>query len=182
MRENEIFAVLFATLRACVPLRAPDGYPIEFAQSYQPSKQGVPETAVVLVRRITARRIGSLKRSSVWDEVNERMVTTEVQQMATTFQCDALAKAPTDNDPDVITASDLVDWAAWALQSELGMRQLRAAGIGIERVTDIRFIPIIDSEDDNESDPQFDFTLTHRDIAVTYTGVVSTIDVDIHRV
>jgi hypothetical protein len=75
-----------------------------------------------------------------------------------------------------LEAADILNRAAAVLQSDLGLDTLRAAGLGVQRVTTIRNPPLNDDFDEYEAAPTFDCVVTHtvetltKAPAVTATG------------
>lgn len=173
MTEKELFTLLGTVLTSALAARyAPTV--IDVRQADQPSLQGRPSGPAVLLSNQPAVRYGFLKREDKWDHNAELMVHTETQIMLTTFQCGALWP----QDPKALdastspTASDLVDFAAMVLQSDVVRYVLNGAGVGVLRVTDVRRPYMKDDQDRFEASPSFDFTLTHRLVVVSATPIV----------
>jgi hypothetical protein len=78
------------------------------------------------------------------------------------------------NDPNQLTAFDIVDRAASTLQSESARQAFLAAGLGILLITDLRAVHFVDDRGRHEMSPSFDFVLTYeQDFGDTNPGVVT---------
>lgn len=184
MTEAELYTLLGATLAAgfarfALPLE------VDVRQAFQPRVQGTPTGAAVLLSNVSTRRYGFLARNDEWlpDEDPPVMRHTETQAMQVKIQCNALSPpAPPPAVLPVLTAADLVNYAAAVLQSDAGRLQLQAAGVGIERITDIRQPNFKDDRDQFEASPSFDFVLDFNWSLVTNTPIVDATELRILRV
>jgi hypothetical protein len=181
MRENAIYAVLFPLLDSFLAAEFPT-MPITCYKSYNPTQQGVNSGAGVYVHRIGAtRRYGSPLRRSYWDGDVEKY--EEKQILETPFQVDALLiENPKTATSATVTACDIIDSVAGFLQSAGGMASLRAAGLSIYRITDIRLTYITDDRNRDESSPSFDFTLQHESVRLSEVPIVSTFEAGLYPI
>lgn len=108
-------------------------------------------------------------------------VHTETTQYASTFQMSGLSPQDPAN-PNQRTASDLLNYAAYAMQSSAMIQALEAQGVGILNVPEVRNPYFMDDRDRFEASPSFDFVLTHKQIIVSQTPVVQSIEVQILEV
>lgn len=175
MTENQMYTALIATINAGLTLAAVAD--VDVRQAYQPSITGRPPSPAILFSNQPSQRYGFLKRDDVWDLTTQTMTHIETQVMTTTFQCGALAEQNPSADPaTALTAGDLVSRAARILQSDAGREQLRAAGLGILRITEIRAPYFKNDQDTFEASPSFDFTLTHLLVDMSPGVPVATAD------
>lgn len=163
------------------------GHDIIVKKDYQPTNQGLPEKPALFLHKIGDRRIGFPGRKDEWVEANPPTIPvgymkhTERCWYETTWQLSALAiqnpKKP--NDP---TASDLVNYAAYVMQSQNMLIGLRDSGIGILRVMGVRNPYFVDDKNRFEANPSFDFTLTHEQVIISTSPVALTEEFQIKRI
>lgn len=175
MYDNELITLVISTIiaqeaTAIIPTWK-DGDPMPIAQAFQPTQQGVNTEPTAYMYKIGDHRYGWRGMSDVWDTVNSIMVHTEVQYYETTFQISVLSTQDPAN-PIQFTASDLANKIAYILQSQKTVETFQAAGVGIERVTDVRNPYFSDDRNRNEACPSFDFVLTHKQIVSTEDNVL----------
>lgn len=96
---------------------------------------------------------------------------TEIQQYATSFQASALANQD-PSDTESLTASDIANFAAYVMQSAATISGLEAVGVGVLRVPAVRNPYFTDDRERYEASPNFDFTLTHKQIVTTVIPVI----------
>lgn len=162
MKDNELMALLVSTLSAGLTAR---GLAAPVLQSYQPEQQGrEPSGPAVYLHRIGSKAYGFLGRRTVAGaapagQVNHR----ENQYWERSFQVNALAPLPPE-DTTSPTAFDYIVATKAVLTSDAGRRALKAGGVGILRVTDVREQYIKDDRDQYELAPSFDFTVTYQDV------------------
>lgn len=150
-------------------------------QDYQPEQQGAPSASCVFMSRLFDTRHGFSKRSYVDDVGGPGLIETDTQQMETTIQCMARISVQ-DYDFNAPTAGDLINIASHILQSDQALVQLKAQGIGVLRIRDIRAPYIVNEYDRNELSPSFDITFTHKRSLVWTVPAVDSIEYGIHRV
>lgn len=99
------------------------------------------------------------------------MIHKEVSQYETTFQLSALA---TQNPANVNqqTAADLLNYAAYSLQSQPSIATFEAQGVGVLAVKDVRNTPFRDDRDQFEYGPSFDFVMTHKQTIISTTPIL----------
>ena len=187
--ENQIFGAVIATLQAGFKTRGftvgRNAGNVYVSQWYQPRVVGAPPAGVlcVLLSNVGNHRYGFLGRQDVWDQVAGQETHTERQAMQKTIQVTGQFKplAPPNPLPDY-DASDVTKLAATILASDAGRAQLKAAGFGIERITDIRQPYFKDESDQFEQVPSFDFTLDYTAIETTTTPVVTSTEIRVESV
>lgn len=161
MTDSQLVALLVATLSAGMAAR---GRPAAVLQSYQPEQQGTEPTGpAVYLHKIGSKAYGFLGRRTVAGaapagQVNHR----ENQYWERSFQVNALAPLPPE-DVTSPTAFDYIVATKAVLTSDAGRKALRAGGVGILRVTDVREQYIKNDRDQYELAPSFDFTVTYMD-------------------
>lgn len=179
-----------------------DGISINVKQAYQPTKQGVNTSPTLYLYKVSDSRIGSPYRYSEWvtsqidTESGENiltesgdsimtdgglsgyMQTTQRQQMATTYQLSALA-AQNPADIEMLTASDLLNYAAFVLQSDDFLQALKDQNMGILRIPGSRNPYFTNDRDQFEAMPSFDFVITHKQGIVRKTPALQTVEYQI---
>lgn len=195
MQQAALFALIVKTINAGLAAQGITGVTVQ--QSFQPTTQGIPTGPMAAVFKVADKRYGFLKRGEQWvpsdgafsngfnpgfDVVHDGyMAHSEAQWMESTFQVTCLAP----QNPKVLrqlSAADLADACASALQSDAGRAIMRAEGVGVLRVTDIRAPAFIDDRDRNEYAPNFDFTLTHENVRLSSSPIVENFDFNLQRV
>lgn len=99
-------------------------------------------------------------------------VYTEMEQYASTFQCSALATQDPSN-LESLTASDIVNYAAYVLQNQGVIAAFEAEGVGILRISTARNPYFSDDRQRYEASPSFDFTLTHKQTIITTVPIIT---------
>ena len=94
-----------------------------------------------------------------------------MQNYESTFQLDALY-IQNPEEEDQLTPGDILNYAAYIMQSDKTLKFLRENEIGIERVTNVRNPKFVDDKDQFEASPSFDFVLTHKQILISEIPVV----------
>lgn len=180
MNENALFTALFGIITPAVT--ATSGMSaVVGKQSYQPTQQGVPEGPVYYLSRLFDKRYGYLRRDDEWNEATSTMVHTETQVMESTFQVDALWT----QDPAVpaqLTAGDLVRRISSIMQSDATRAALKAAGVAVLRVQEIRNPKFANDKDRFQASPSFDFTVQWTLTTVTTTPHIDAYEAAIYRV
>ncbi|WP_422930138.1 phage gateway protein [Singulisphaera sp. PoT] len=146
------------------------GTPIK--QAFQPTLQGANTQPTAYLHKIGDRRVGSPRRSDVWDQENGVMLHTELQKYETTFQMSALATQDPKT-PTQYTASDILNLIASILQSSTTIAAFEAQGVGILRVAEVRNPYFLDDRMQNEASPSLDFTLTHDQVVASAVPVIA---------
>jgi len=155
------------------------GTPIVAA--FQPTLEGVNSQPTAYLYKVADERVGYVARTDVWDKVNSVMVHTETQQYATTFQISALSQQNPAT-PTQYTASDILNLIASILQSSTTIATLEAQDVGILHIADVRNPYFMDDYERYEAAPSLDIVLTHKQVIVTQTPVVSEIEFQILEV
>lgn len=174
MDDNQLYGVVFGLLRN---LSAPYGLSsVQFGQAYQQPHDSRSTQATVLIHKVMDRRYGFPKRNDVWDEYSGTMIHTEEVLIESTFQAGA------DGAVNGMTPSNILGRVAMMLQSDAALSVLKAQGIGILRITDIRQTFFENDERRFEADPSFDFVLTHKQVFVGTNPRVDDFEYRISRV
>lgn len=185
MRDNQLISLIIATILAQEEDVGLTGTPIK--QAFQPTQQGVNKVKTAYMFKVSDRRVGSPGRSDVWvapvidpptDGYEEH---TEIQVYETTFQISVLSTQDPKNE-DQYTASDILNYIAYILQSEKTLQALAAEEVGILRVGDVRNPAFVDDRERHEYNPSFDFTLTHKQIVQTRNKVLLSTELQILKV
>ena len=131
-------------------------------QGYQPTTQGAPLDPVVIFEKISARRYGWQGRKYTRIPGDPDTFTLdEPYFLRPTYQVTGfMNQDPVD--PQSLTAYDVLDLCAAILQSEAGLATFKAAGIGIDRVSDIRTPHLLDDSGRSIMDVNFDFVLVYE--------------------
>jgi hypothetical protein len=179
--EDAIYTLVIATITAGLAARSVSGVHVQ--KAYQPRTVGAPTGGSILLSNGIQHRYGFLGRADKWTTSPDQMTHTETQTMEFTIQVNAMVVAPPP--PAALPATkagDLVELAARILASDAGVAQLRAGGLGIERIPDIRKPYFSDDMNQFEASPSFDFTLSYSDVEVTTGPIISETELDVLQV
>lgn len=108
-------------------------------------------------------------------------VTTQTQQLQSTFQINALSTQNPNNIAQ-LTPGDLLAYAAAILQSQATIAALQAQNVGILKIHTLRNVYFKDDRARFESSPSFDFALTHKQIIVSSVPVITNTELKLLRV
>lgn len=178
MRDRELIAAVIASAVPVLQLRA---LPTAIRQSQQPTAQGTPSTTTYYGQIITERRHGFEQFAEIWNETTQQFDTFQSQQVESVIQFGVSGP----QDPANLTQEtlpDLVRALASAIASERSRASLRAAGIGLLRIRDVRVVYAVDDKNHHEASPSVDITLTHRDTYIDTLPAVTAREVVIFRV
>ncbi len=179
MTDNQLFRLMLPLIHD--GLRTLGIADLAIKQQYQPTQQGMPSGPAIFLHKIGDYRYGYPQRKSVWDHESKKFVHMESIWMQTSFQVNALVPQNPEQ-PDLLTASDLLNLSAIVLQSDATRQALQKHELGIYRVQDIRQTYFINDRQQFEASPSFDFTLTHRHTIKSCVPLVETFEQKIYRV
>lgn len=181
MLDNAIFTAVRAALLAGYALQPAPGPAVQVMQSNQPTHQAAPSGPALLLFMLPDRWVGSPLRKDTYDGVAGNFVHEEQQVVAATIQATGIYRQ-TAADTTGWTAKDVATIGAMILQSDATMAQLRAAGLKLERVTQVRNPVMANDRQEYEAVPSFDFVLTHTQTNVTRNPALVAEELRIHRV
>lgn len=152
-------------------------------QAWQPTQQGAPTDPTVFMTLVSHHRYGMLRSEDeyippVSPATEGIMRHTDEQLYETMFQLNGLATQDPENNTQ-LSAGDLMNFAASIMQSEVTRDALREAGIGIERITEVRNPKFQNDRDRFQASPSVDFVLTHKWIVVTEVPVLQSTELQI---
>lgn len=186
--EKQLFKavrdILIAEFAATTTPPSPVPSGLEVKQANQPTQQGTPTGPVIFMTKLPDYRYGSRGMQDEWipDTMGGGVQRhTETQQYESTFQLNCLV---TQNPANLSqpTAMDVLNYAAYIMQSDATIRTLQAQGFGIERVSQIRQTPFQDDRDRYEYSPSFDFVLTHKQIVTSEIDVLQSTEFAIYQI
>lgn len=144
---------LFTAVRSALLVGTADrGLMVTVWQADNPTTQGRTSGPTIWLHRAMGdRRYGWTRRADDADGVQQ-----EEQLVETTLQINTL-----DPSPDAYP-SDLGNVAIDILQGGVALTALRAAGLAVLRITDLRTPAVRNDQQEFEVTPGFDVTLQHR--------------------
>lgn len=154
---------------------------VALAQNFQRRAQGASSTSIVYFFKVADRRYGWTGRRDDYDVPSGEFAHTDSQQYETTYQFSALVPQDPSNVAS-LTESDVLNMVSSIMQTDALLSAFRAAGVGVQRITDVRNPFIVDDRDRFEAVPSFDIVLTHYRDIVSTVGEVTTYDAELHRV
>jgi hypothetical protein len=182
MLESEFFTALKTVLDTGLAARSIPNIKVE--QAYQPRMQGAPDGMAILLSKVNLHAYGYPKVEEDWftppPPADGYMKRTETQIYEMTVQVQGSVKQPPINPtkPDALlpyTAGDLTKIAGRILQSVAGTEQLKALGIGTQRMGEIPQSYFKDDSDAFAQSPHFTLVLSFIDVdTVTIPFVTDT--------
>lgn len=186
MNESQFFTAVKKVLDDGLAARAVANVTVD--QGYQPRMQGAPDGMALLLSKVNLHPYGYPEVEEVWfiptdppGDGYERRTESQIYEM--TLQVTGSVKQPAP-DPNKkadallpYTAGDLVKIAGRILQSVAGYEQLRALGIGTQRLAQMPQSYFKDDSDAFAQSPHFTLVLTFIDVDdvtinfVTKTGL-----------
>jgi hypothetical protein len=161
---------------------------IMVAKGNQPTNQGAEIDRGIYITKIGPdRHHGSPERKEEWiqptiDPIAQGFMRhTEKQQLESDFQI-TVQWDQKPNDPMQWTAMDLANRVAMILKSSATLAKLKGLGIGILRITTVRNTVVQNEKNRFESEPSFDFTLTHQQVIISTSQAVEKTEFNINRV
>lgn len=180
MNETRVIIELISALNAFFSFT---GDTVAVKQAYQEKFKTGPEQGAGLYLSIVGRkRYGQQRRRKSYNETTEKIDVESSFIRLVTFQVDAVKPKVDPGDFDELTAGDLADMAADGLNMDFIREQLKATGIGIDRITEVRPAYMLDENDQHESNPSFDVTLSYRKSYNTEVNVVTSSQANLQRV
>lgn len=157
MSENSVLTSLVSVISAGLTAR---GITVGIVQNYQPEQQSVPTADTVFVYKLHGHRYGSPARNDTFTD--GVMTHTETQVWEATYQISALVTINPAT-PSQRTAGDYLDAVSGVLQGEAGIAALLTAGIGVQRIMQVRNPFFKNDRMQFQNDPSFDVTLTYSE-------------------
>lgn len=166
MTQDDIMRLALASFAAVLPLTTPAVAGLKIKASNSPQTTGADEGPTLYLSFVSHHRYGWVRRDAYPDpDAEVGMIRREAQRYETTMQATALHRqGVTRTEP---TAQDVANLAAAVVQSDAWMDLMRAQGVGILRVTDVRAPYFLNGEGEFEASPSFDFVLTHEQVTLT---------------
>ncbi len=172
MTKNELIRIFLPLFKSSLTSY---GYNIEILQAYQPTQTGIKDALYFF--DITTERLGYPIRSSKWDAVQSKTISTDTQLLATTFQASALVQSRT-----AYTSLDVLTNLSMYIQSSEFIEELGKNDIGVFTIKEIRENWFKDDRDQYQSSPSFDFTLTYNRAMIRQDKTISTIEYKLNGV
>jgi hypothetical protein len=146
-------------------------------QGNQPTKQGTDTEPSVHFYKIGDKRIGHPQRKSTWNDLMSVMTDTDIQIMEATWQISTLVRQP-----NTYTASDLANVVAMIMQTSKFIEALKASGVGILRIGEVRNPYLQDDRDQYQASPSFDFIISYSRNLSLVGAKIDAIEFDAKRV
>jgi hypothetical protein len=179
MDELELQILVRSSL---ITLLAAQGYgDWHVTAEYQPTPQGREAGPVLYFFELPENLYGWQGRKAIYDRTTGVMLRKEVQMYRSGFQVQGLYETP----PDAVTgptAATITRVAAMLINSQGFRKLLRAQGVFMERVTDIRKPYMRNDRDHFEQVPSFDFTCTHERSIIQQSTAASRVESRFMRV
>ena len=179
MTDNQLAILFRAQLLAGLARHGLSAVPV--VASYQPTSEGRVTEAAIYFFALPESRHGWQGRRRKVNLQTHKIDTTEVQIIQGGFQVFALAPQDPQN-LALPTAKDLVNIAAMICNSQVFAQAMHRAGVGVQRVTEIRNPYFVNDQGQFEASPSFDIKITHQRSLSEITPVVDDFAISIHRV
>lgn len=170
-----------STLIRAALFNAPGLEGIACQRNFQPRQQGANSSPTLYWVKIGEHPHGSPKRREVWNDSTSQFDHAEAQLIEATWQF--MGDIPQDPaQVDQPTEADVLAVACAIMQSDAVISSFKLAGVGIQRVTQVRNPYVNDDRDRFAARPSFDVVLTHYRTRVTALPAVVAYDARISRV
>lgn len=179
MDDNALIREVRAAIIAGEASAGIPGLPIK--QAFQPTQQGPNTAPTCYLHKVDNDRVGSPHAGYEWNELQQKMVYTFTQQLATTLQFSALSTQDPAN-LNQKTASDILNLIAFILQNQTTIELLQEKGIGIQRIMKVRNPPFTDDRARYEYGPNLDSIFTHKQVIITETPIITTTEFQVFSV
>ena len=125
------------------------------------TQEGVPSAPTVFFEKLFDYAYGwpGTTRKAVMNK--KEFLDKTTQQWEATFQISAMVRQ-IETDATLPTASDVVQYVKIFLQTPTVMRRLRALGLGLLRITNVRNPYFQDDHNQIEANPNFDMVVTYQ--------------------
>jgi len=171
MLESALSQLIITALSAGLTARS---LTAQIKKDNQPRQQGNPTSATLFFRHIGTINVGWPERIDTINKTTGGLDHTETQRKESRYQISALAPANL-TDPTAPLTADYVNAAAAIMQSDATRALLLAANVGIQKPGNINLTYFLDEKGQHESNPTFDFILSHQDIFTTQGMVINAI-------
>lgn len=172
MLDNELIRLFLPLIKNGLSVDFPG---VIVKQANQPTLQGIETGPTVFFYKIADKRVGFRSSSDEWDETELKEFHTETQQYETTFQISSLVTQDPNNTA-LFTASDLVNYVAYIMQSANTLKILKESNVGLLRVDNITNEYFSDDRDQFEANPTFTFTLTHLQTIISEEKIIDSVE------
>lgn len=172
MRDKQLNALIMAQLKPAMV--ATSGLAdVLLTRNFQPTQQGATTGPAVYFVKLFDKRYGQTARKDTYQPTPGDFTHAERQQYETTYQFSAMVpQLPVS--ATSLTESDILNMVSGIMQSDTILQAFRAAGVGIQRITEVRNPYVVDDRDLFEATPSFDIVFTHsRDVVSTIPAVVT---------
>jgi len=139
-------------------------------QKHNLTQEGIPAAPTVFFEKLFDDAYGWPMTKRTPDAENKIFTDVTMQLWEATFQISAMVRQ-VETDLALPSASDVAQHLKMFLQTPTVMRRLRAMGIGLLRVTNVRNPYFQDDRNQIEANPNFDLVVTYnRTISMTTPG------------
>lgn len=178
MNDNTLTALIRQSLLTVMTGQSIASFPVVGA--FQPDSQGrVPDG--IYLHPTGDTRYGWQARYDEFDPDSGDQTHVEEQWHESTYQVQGFARQNPAN-LALPTAKDLTDTVAMLMQSQPFRQLLRAQGVGIQRITQVRAPFFVNDQDNFEMNPSFDITFTHKRIITQVTPSITDLEFNKTRV
>lgn len=167
MNDNALINVLATQLEAA---SASAGWNYPVIQKNQPTQEGIPTAPTIFFEKLFDDEYGfPMVSYPTYNQPTNTFTQQEDQWTETHFQVSALVIQDVNN-LSLPTASDVVNYLKQYINSRACLAQLKAAGVGILRVTSVRNPYFKDDREIYEANPNFDVVLQHKRTLLASVG------------
>lgn len=160
MKDADLIVLFTGLLESALTAENISDVPV--VQLYQPTQQSRADSGNgVYFQFLFTRNYGSPQKTKSYNSTTKVFDTIQTQQMVTKVQISVFYPAD-PSDTDRLTSHDLAANLSMRMQSDKTIRALRAAGVGITRITDIRNPNFDNEQDQSEFVPNFDLDLNYN--------------------
>ncbi|WP_313064752.1 phage gateway protein [Achromobacter animicus] len=170
---------LEATIRAALlQLLAEQGISLPVLAAFQPTKQGRVDDGIYFFPVDRGKRGWQSRK---YQDDGAALMATESQINEPMYQFQAFVEDDLDA-PEQLLASDVLSVVRGVLQSMKFTQAMTAAGIGVQRATDIVTPAFVNERDNFDFNPNFTVIFTHHRNITQATAHIQHVAPGIHRI
>ena len=172
MTDNELINIIATQLELAV---ANAGWDYKVIQKNDPQQEGIPSEPGIFFEKLFDHPYGFPIINNTYNSVPDNFSETNLQVYETTFQVTSLVIQNPD-DLTIPTASDAANQMLMFMQSRTTVAALRALGVSLLRITQVRNPYFVDDRNRFEGHPNFDIIVySKREITFTVPAAVKAV-------
>lgn len=175
MKQKQLEAIV---RKALITLLQEQGIALPVLGAFQPTRQGRVDDGIYFFPVNRGKRGW---QSREYKDEGLALTATESQINESMYQFQAFVEDDL-TDPEQLLASDVLSVVRGVLQSMRFIQAMTAAGVGVQRATDIVTPAFVNDRDNFEFNPNFTVIFTHHRSITQATSHIDQVASGIHRI